>query len=541
MSGRLTHDRAEPRSTLLWVALALASAGCDSSPHAGPTSASTGLLSPTELATLEPQVSRQIEALQAEVASEPRNAERNGRLGMLLHAYRWLEPARRRYEIAASLEPRDFRWPYLTARIVLETGDSAVASGLANKAISLRGDFVPALLLDGQIALKSGRFTEAKASFERAIAVDAKSAHALCGLGEALRLLGDLDSATRKLEEAIALEPRLGQAIYQLSLVTRARGDAERAGELLRRYETSSKSLEPPDPLLAEVESLRRDSDQIFRASSDLFRIGKFEEAIRGFETALERNPSLAMAHYDIGLALQQLGRHAEAVPHYEAFLVSQPRSPDALNNRGLCAQALGQKEEAGAWFEKAIAADSLYAKARINLATLWLGTPRNDDAVRHVLETLRTEPGNDRALELLLGQSGPARDSSRHRKLGTFLKRQRLHAAAAQALRRGLREAPEDWKTSISLAWLLATCANDSLRDPAEALRLAEPLVQAGTASDGTALDTLAAVYASLGRFDDAVATVDRALALPPGEKAPQAMSQRRALYLAKKPYREE
>jgi len=70
-------------------------------------------------------------------------------------------------------------------------------------------------------------------------------------------------------------------------------------------------------------------------------------------------------------------------------------------------------------------------------------------------------------------------------------------------------------------LAWLRATNLNASLRDGAEAVRLAERackvVVRAGADSVEAAncLDTLAAAYAEAGRFEQALATALRAAAM--------------------------
>ena len=63
----------------------------------------------------------------------------------------------------------------------------------------------------------------------------------------------------------------------------------------------------------------------------------------------------------------------------------------------------------------------------------------------------------------------------------------------------RGLRNA---------VAWTLATSRDEAIRDPAEAIRLAEALVEDAHTRDPNELDTLAAAYAAAGRFDEAVHT---------------------------------
>jgi len=63
-------------------------------------------------------------------------------------------------------------------------------------------------------------------------------------------------------------------------------------------------------------------------------------------------------------------------------------------------------------------------------------------------------------------------------------------------------------------LAWIRATSPDASLRDPPEAVRLAEAAARDTGLRDPAILDTLAAAYAASLRFRDAVATAERAAA---------------------------
>ena len=65
----------------------------------------------------------------------------------------------------------------------------------------------------------------------------------------------------------------------------------------------------------------------------------------------------------------------------------------------------------------------------------------------------------------------------------------------------------------AVWLARVLATSPDPSLRDPERALRLARAASESH-ASDPFVLDTLAAAYAALGRFEEASSTAQEALA---------------------------
>ena len=65
------------------------------------------------------------------------------------------------------------------------------------------------------------------------------------------------------------------------------------------------------------------------------------------------------------------------------------------------------------------------------------------------------------------------------------------------------------------NLAYLLATAEDPAVRDPAEAMSLAEAALRALGEEEPALLDTLAAAQAAAGRIDDAIASASRAAAL--------------------------
>ena len=67
-------------------------------------------------------------------------------------------------------------------------------------------------------------------------------------------------------------------------------------------------------------------------------------------------------------------------------------------------------------------------------------------------------------------------------------------------------------------LAWLLATGSDPAVRDPAEAVRLADRAVRLSGGRDPNLLDTQAAAQAAAGRFERAIETARRARELALG-----------------------
>jgi tetratricopeptide (TPR) repeat protein len=69
-------------------------------------------------------------------------------------------------------------------------------------------------------------------------------------------------------------------------------------------------------------------------------------------------------------------------------------------------------------------------------------------------------------------------------------------------------------------LAWLLATCENASLRNPAQAIALAKRACELTEYKNAYTLDTLAAAYASARRFNEAVTTAQQAINIAENSK---------------------
>jgi tetratricopeptide (TPR) repeat protein len=86
----------------------------------------------------------------------------------------------------------------------------------------------------------------------------------------------------------------------------------------------------------------------------------------------------------------------------------------------------------------------------------------------------------------------------------------------AEQGYLRILAQDPENVETLNNLAWLYATCREESCRRPQEALKLAQKAVSL-VPRDAHVLDTLAESYYANGMLDEAVETINRAIALKP------------------------
>jgi len=168
-----------------------------------------------------------------------------------------------------------------------------------------------------------------------------------------------------------------------------------------------------------------------------------------------------------------------------------------------------------------------LDAKAHRDLGEVFSYQDMPDRGVSHYRKALQLDP-------TLQGVAA---------RLGALLTRLHRYAEARQTLQEGLTHTPADPELMNNLAWLLATCPVDEIRNGAEALRLAEQACRIAGHSNPTLLDTLAAAQAEVGDFPAAVQTLNRAIRLaepaaPPGLL--DGLRSRLATYQTRKPYRQ-
>jgi serine/threonine protein kinase len=112
--------------------------------------------------------------------------------------------------------------------------------------------------------------------------------------------------------------------------------------------------------------------------------------------------------------------------------------------------------------------------------------------------------------------------------------------AGSVAAWKEAIRLDPRGSLTLNNLAWVLAT-GPDEIRDGKQAIALATRACELTAWKQPVFLDTLAAAYAEVGKFDQAVEFQKKALAFPAFEKLyGSSVRKRLALYIQKKPYRE-
>ncbi|MFH1614346.1 MAG: tetratricopeptide repeat protein [Planctomycetota bacterium] len=233
---------------------------------------------------------------------------------------------------------------------------------------------------------------------------------------------------------------------------------------------------------------------------------GKVDEAIIHYNKALQFKPdytklsaygenmtrqSISAAHYNLGVAFQTKGRLNEAISHYREALKLKPNLAEAYNNLGNIFQSQGKFEQAIIHYRKALKFKPDHVNTHNNLAHIYYIQGKFDLAIVHLAEVVRLRPDSAGALN--------------------------------------------------DLAWLLATVKDHKIRNPDESIRLARRACELSGYRQPRLLDTLAAAYASAGKFDEAVKTAEEAIALAAAlehNDLAEKIQKRIDLYKIKTPY---
>jgi arylsulfatase A-like enzyme/tetratricopeptide (TPR) repeat protein len=321
----------------------------------------------------------------------------------------------------------------------------------------------------------------------------------------ALRQLGQTEQAIRDYEAAIALDPqsaliREGYAgvLAEVGRTAEALEQAHKAVELDPKsgvgYARLCAILTDPQELSKVVEDFakvvgntRDDAPSRWKLAQALGRLGRSDEALAQMKKAAELDPELAPIQ--MGLAGLHLERkeyeEAKAVFHRVAGMPGHEAK--GLYHIGVVWSRQGDNQKAAEFYRQALEKDPAYPQALMELTVYYRSQGRLDESIR------------------ILG--------------------------------RAVEVAPESPLPMSALGQILATTANEKLRDCPRAVELLEKASQLAGGQDALILANLAAGYACIGRFDLAIQTVEQALQL--GDPAQQErLEQQLRLHQNSQPY---
>jgi len=245
------------------------------------------------------------------------------------------------------------------------------------------------------------------------------------------------------------------------------------------------------------------------------------------WRATLATNPDCWMAQTSLGSHLLNTGRTDEALSHLQRA-VDLRADGMTLDNLGSGLLAKGETPEAIAQFQRAVLIEPSYVSAHNNLGIALLRRGQRDEAAVHFQELATMRP-----------DFAPAQNN-----LGTAMLQMGRIDAAAAAYQRALEIDPGFAEAGVNLArvaWLLATCPEASIRNGARAVDLAQRADRSTRGRNREVAHTLAAAYAETGRYDEAISTARRALAMvSPADTVAAELQAQLATYEARQPFHE-
>lgn len=215
---------------------------------------------------------------------------------------------------------------------------------------------------------------------------------------------------------------------------------------------------------------------------------GEYDSAIKDHSEAIRLRPDFALGFYNRGLTYGRKGDYDLELADINEAIRLNPKDPDYYRDRGICYACKQDFDNAIADFTKALRlVPSEPTILRLRAWAYW-EKQQNREAIADLTEAVRD---------------------------ATF-------ADAANFL-----------------AWLLATCPEDDLRDGRTAVELARKACEVTNWKDANYLGTLAAANAECGEFKEAVEWQKKAIELYPKQKQVEKGQERLRFYEEEKPWR--
>ena len=368
---------------------------------------------------------------------------------------------------------------------------------------------LPALTMCAALSFLQTRFwVSTQTLFAHATAVSDNNFLAHNMLGFELAEQGRLDDALANFQAALSIDPNVPETHNNLAMVLLKQGKV-------------SESLTQSTAALRLKSNFPEAQVNLGRA---LFLQGNYTQALDHLTRALPSLPDHPIAHANLGDVLARLDRWDEAIAHYSQALRLQPTA-QVENGLAYALARRGNLRLAIFHWQAAVQLDPQFAEAHFFLGNALAADGQPHQAITHLQQALRLQP-----------------DVSEARlKLAALLLGRRRTAEALQEYRELLRRSPDSFEPMNNLAWILATHPDPKLRDGAEAVRLAERAASLAGSNSASALDTMAAAYAEVGRFAEAAGKIEQAIALAQAAGQTNAFAKFRArldLYQAEKPF---
>ena len=248
--------------------------------------------------------------------------------------------------------------------------------------------------------------------------------------------------------------------------------------------------------------------------------------AARSYESALKINPNFEESRLQLAEVRLRQTNYEAVLTQANEVLRLNPKNAEAYKYLGDALAAQNKITEAASEYSTALQLEPDDVSIREALALVLVQNGETDQALTCLQEALKIQP-----------------TPGAHAQVAAIRARQGEFSDAVGHYRAALRLQPDSPEILNNLAWLMATSPEPKVRDGTQAVQLAQRACEQTHFEKTIFIGTLAAAYAEAGRFDDAIATAQKACALA-SELGRQELLKRNqellALYLKHQPYHE-
>jgi tetratricopeptide (TPR) repeat protein len=364
----------------------------------------------------------------------------------------------------------------------------------------------------GNAFLQSGRLEEAMEQYQKVLAIRPDDADSHDNLGNALLKKGRVEEALTHFQKALALQPDDAATHDYLGNALLKKG---RLDEALAHFQ--------------EALAIQPDKAEFHNNFGNaLLEKRKLDEAIKQYQQALTIQPDNAEFHNNLGIVLLRTGQVNEAMVHFQKAVKIQPDDAKGYEGLGMAFFQKAQVDEAIVSFQQVLRIHPDFAEANNNLGAAFLQKGQINEAIAYYQKAVAVQPRNaefQSNLGYALFLSGEVREAISHYQMSLDIQ-------------------PQNAITCKNLAWILATSPKASIRNGAKAVGLAEQAARLSGRPDPIFIGTLAAAYAEVGRFSEAVETARRARQLAAAQNYTalvDALQTQIGLYQAGSPFRDD
>lgn len=255
--------------------------------------------------------------------------------------------ARASFESAIKKNPKQADAHYYLGLVMDKTGDRPSAEKHYRDALNLQPDLQEAAENLTAIYVETQKYDDAIAVAKGVLSRNAKNADMQLNLASALSGKGDVDGASKAFDEALKLSPndarfylayahhlsaakKNDEAIAKLKQAQRVAGDdAAMLGTIGFELRTARAV---PECIAAFDRAIAIKDNADFRTNRALCKYAAKDKAgaMTDLQTATQKEPTFAPAHYWLGSWLHEDGKFAEASAEYDAYLKAAPTGPMA-------------------------------------------------------------------------------------------------------------------------------------------------------------------------------------------------------------------